>query len=1639
MPADRAYLPKENSSTMSPCQQRHAHWPRNTLLRLAILLTQLISLTALANLDLFGAAALTTVLDQRGFPLLQAPGAEDHRFSMSEGTQTCGRGSGGGLQRVDLVHIGTFVVQHASTVVKPSSSSRRWEESETSHLPDYVLALLAGREVGTRPGNGEKKDGADGGSAATSPGAVEPLILLNGHVCSMLSLGKPSVGSLESEGAGFLLQEPYAWESDEEAEGFVLPPWMWDAVGGEMGGGNLLMTQAPIADITGGSSCWPPHRKGNPSDPIASVDEYRVDKDSSHVGRDGCFEPFLQLASWGRGRFNPLAQFTPREILLGGVGGGERRSVPPEAPLGTRPEGKNTTSDKVMHAIRTREGGLEIAPAGDLHLQSGVARPGGEVLGGDVHVAARGEHGLIHLRSGSLEWSPASPSLPECPSSDCHPRGAVASLRVDDGTLEATGFSEAVRLSSARSFEVAIAAAGEEQKEGGKNDGIGHEQGRGVGEGPRQHGYSSETGLETNAALLKGDAGSLNTSAGVVNVEATDTLLAAGRNGVRVTSSAGDVRVDANGPDGSVVVRGGGAIVGVAPTVSFTAETVAAEAAAGGEEAKEEEDRGRAPGGGYLNLSVEAATIGGPQGGEGGGALLEADDEVRLRASNSSLLRVSAAEVSVHTPAILLRSSSPLTAAAAGVGGAAASINGDGRDPTPPQQPPPTTGRQGPGTRGPGPTAEAELSLDDTGGVAVTASGSIGMETPGAFVQLSGRRSGGDGLAAGGRDDGEGLGRGGLLVAEAGDVRIRASAGVSIVTADGADARAWAEEGASDGTAAAGGRLEVFPGGVSAAGTSTSLDASERVTLRVGGSAKRRTAASPESDGGVQSAAEGEEVESSAIVELGDWGVRVLAGASAASSDDNNKSNSNGSSNSSSSTILLNAGSRLVFVAPQLAISHVGGGGAGAGDEGSASRHRAAASGTIIEDPFSNAGSGGGGGGLWSDGLALTGRADERVLLQAGLGSTSESGSKEGAQDRAGSHISVEESWIHLCAGGGGDNSLPALSSSRMASATAASTAAETVARGGGGSGCTGGLGGGEGPSRKGLMVEAIGAANISSTEDLCLRAEGSIQISSPNDTSLYSPRGILLSGSSPRNGGGGGGGGTGTPSADHKESPSLDGAGLGGKGHNGLGLGQEEGGHVLLAPGAGSGVGIGRGFSSRHLASAAAVTSGSAWLPRSMLSLLWSPRAGAQACLCFHLEEGSRSAVRFGCEGLPYSGGLEVRHHLEGPGGDTLVLELASSPGRVVGDARGRWGVGAVPNADATGAPTQLSAALHVFAAVPLPTVAAPSGLVGGSEPTKPPVASVLVESPAGSAGVMQMLSVGGSRSKPSVPELSPALDNTIVLSSRQSGEAQEGSTHNHWVMSQLAAGRDKKAGSASRPQWADPQADHSSWAGGMTLTHVVAGGGPSGWRSALGTAQQSSSSSSPPAAGAGAPRGDHGGVVARPAVAFGVDGRAGFGTCSTGARVTVGGALMAEQVLVLSDEGMVRDVESLGAQGTSQAMEAVREVDVVTFGWTNEASLSYGLDLEVRQLGIIAQQAEREKRSSSLAWRDAATGRKAVSHSRLLATLVAAFQHLDASIQANGTIRDARLQELERASASAQESSGQVSDRLEAVEAMA
>lgn len=91
----------------------------------------------------------------------------------------------------------------------------------------------------------------------------------------------------------------------------------------------------------------------------------------------------------------------------------------------------------------------------------------------------------------------------------------------------------------------------------------------------------------------------------------------------------------------------------------------------------------------------------------------------------------------------------------------------------------------------------------------------------------------------------------------------------------------------------------------------------------------------------------------------------------------------------SSGTILLHAGSRVVLTAPQLAISHDAEGNIGLEDEEGASSPRfATAAGNFRsggEYDSQKKGSGRGGGGLWSAGSALTGRAEQRVLLQAGL------------------------------------------------------------------------------------------------------------------------------------------------------------------------------------------------------------------------------------------------------------------------------------------------------------------------------------------------------------------------------------------------------------------------------------------------------------------------------------------------------------------------------------------------------------------------------------------------------------------------------------------------------------------------------
>lgn len=210
---------------------------------------------------------------------------------------------------------------------------------------------------------------------------------------------------------------------------------------------------------------------------------------------------------------------------------------------------------------------------------------------------------------------------------------------------------------------------------------------------------------------------------------------------------------------------------------------------------------------------------------------------MRLRASNSSLLRISPTDISLQNPAIVLFSSSPALLAAHG---------DNGEDSTAPDHP------LAPAKEGAGPGIEAapwsRLSLEG-GTLALNVTASTELEAPGASLRLVGRRcsadktTGGSGDCGGGGGgaNGENMGRTGVLrtdaglglglglgefVADADAVLIRArsaSAGVAIV-ADGAssmigggaaaaaagkDAHDSGDRGDDD--ANAGGRIEVKP------------------------------------------------------------------------------------------------------------------------------------------------------------------------------------------------------------------------------------------------------------------------------------------------------------------------------------------------------------------------------------------------------------------------------------------------------------------------------------------------------------------------------------------------------------------------------------------------------------------------------------------------------------------------------------------------------------------------------------------------------------------------------------------------------------------------------------------------------------
>ena len=178
-------------------------------------------------------------------------------------------------------------------------------------------------------------------------------------------------------------------------------------------------------------------------------------------------------------------------------------------------------------------------PFPDLHLSSGAARPGagGPDVQGAVRVTAGGKHGTIGLDSASLVWTSSSSSTGAaanssdatgCSSHSPPPDNsscldvAAPFVTVDGRRLEAVGFSDAIRLSAGRSFDLAVAGGGgvgengaQESVPGEQSEGEAGEQEEGREKGRR----SRLRGSGSTAALLSGDSGSLNASAGVVTVE----------------------------------------------------------------------------------------------------------------------------------------------------------------------------------------------------------------------------------------------------------------------------------------------------------------------------------------------------------------------------------------------------------------------------------------------------------------------------------------------------------------------------------------------------------------------------------------------------------------------------------------------------------------------------------------------------------------------------------------------------------------------------------------------------------------------------------------------------------------------------------------------------------------------------------------------------------------------------------------------------------------------------------------------------------------------------------------------------------------------------------------------------------------
>ncbi len=140
-----------------------------------------------------------------------------------------------------------------------------------------------------------------------------------------------------------------------------------------------------------------------------------------------------------------------------------------------------------------------------------------------------------------------------------------------------------------------------------------------------------------------------------------------------------------------------------------------------------------------------------------------------------------------------------------------------------------------------------------------------------------------------------------------------------------------------------------------------------------------------------------------------------------------------------------------------------------------------------------------------------------------------------------------------------------------------------------------------------------------------------------------------------------------------------------------------------------------------------------------------------------------------------------------------------------------------------------------------------------------------------------------------------------------------------------------------------------------------------------------------------------------------------------SSSARLVVGGVVLAEEMLLYADAAVVRDVEPVNSRSS---IERLLKLQVVNYGWKNEDSSKLGLASGVRQIGILAQGAE--KVVPEIVWRDKSNGgQRAVSASRLTFLTVSGLQNVAVSVDELKTgqlERDKEVAEARKAQAEVQ-----------------